>query len=79
VGELDTKNSDVSRVFDPYLGANRVERARSFYTSLKQLGVTATFNIYPGAGHEVTSEMRKQACNFFRSISAVGDKVQKGQ
>jgi pimeloyl-ACP methyl ester carboxylesterase len=71
VGELDNKNNDVSRVYDPYIGANRVERARSFYTALQQAGVTATFNIYPGAGHEVTSEMRKQACNFFRSLNKV--------
>lgn len=79
VGELDNKNSDVSRVFDPYIGANRVERARNFYSSLKQVGVTATFTVYPGAGHEVTSEMRKQACNFFRSLSSANEKVTQGQ
>jgi pimeloyl-ACP methyl ester carboxylesterase len=68
VGDQDTKNSDVPRDFDPYQGANRLERAKAFYGALKQVGNNVSLHIYPNVGHGVSAEMRQQACNFFRSI-----------
>ncbi len=68
VGDQDNKNSDVPRDFDPYQGANRVERAKAFYGALKQVGNNVSLNIYPTVGHSVSAEMRQQACNFFRII-----------
>jgi len=67
VGELDNKSADVPRDYDPYLGNNRLERARTFYKWLQQVGVHATFNTFPKAGHEITPEMGQMAFQFFRN------------
>ncbi len=66
VGEKDNYVSDVPRAFDPYLGDNRVDRARSFEQSLRASGIDARLVIFPNAGHEVTGEMRKSAVQYLR-------------
>jgi predicted esterase len=67
VGEMDTKSADVPRDYDPYLGNNRLERARTFYKWLQKVGVHATFNTFPQVGHEITPDMDLMAFQFFRN------------
>lgn len=64
VGERDNQARDVPRQFDPYQGANRVDRARAFERALRSIGVDVQLMIFPNAGHEVTSEMRRGATEF---------------
>jgi hypothetical protein len=67
VGQLDNKNSEVSRAYDSYIGLNRVERATNFYNALKQIGVNATLTVFPDVAHATTKEMQFKACNYFKS------------
>ncbi len=64
VGERDNVATEVPRQFDPYQGANRVDRARAFERALRAIGVDVQLMIYPNTGHEVTSEMRRGATQF---------------
>lgn len=64
VGERDNVATEVPRQFDPYQGANRVDRARAFERALRAIGVDVKLMIYPNTGHEVTSEMRRGATQF---------------
>lgn len=66
VGEKDNRTSDVARAFDPYVGQNRVERARAFDSCLESLGMDVRLTIFPGVGHEVTGDMRTSAIKFLR-------------
>jgi predicted esterase len=64
VGARDNQANEVPRQWDPYLGTTRVERAQTFVRALDQLGVNASLNVFPGAAHEITPEMRSQAVAF---------------
>lgn len=66
VGENDNQASDVPRQFDPYVGKTRVERARAFQSALLADGISARLMIFPGTGHQMTSEMIKSALSFLR-------------
>ena len=66
VGADDNKPGDVAREFDPYVGKDRVERAKVFSEKLKELGVETKLAIFPNTGHEVTSDMRRDAVTFIR-------------
>lgn len=65
VGGDDNKDNEVSRNFDPYLGKNRLERARNFYNVLKKQGLTCEFRVRPGIGHAVYREGLPEIFNFF--------------
>lgn len=66
VGDKDNCSTDVPRAFDPYVGENRIERARHFEQALRAQGVPVRLVIFPNAGHEITAEMRKGAVQFLR-------------
>jgi predicted esterase len=66
VGDKDNRSTDVPRAFDPFIGDNRVERARNFEQALRAQGITVRLVIYPNVGHEITAEMRKGALQFLR-------------
>ncbi len=66
VGENDNEPDDVPRQFDPYVGKNRVDRARAFQSALLTDGINARLMIFPGTGHQMTSEMIKTALQFLR-------------
>lgn len=66
VGERDNHPGDVPRAFDPYVGQNRIDRARAFANALSGLGMDARLMIFPNTGHEITNEMRKGAIQFLR-------------
>jgi pimeloyl-ACP methyl ester carboxylesterase len=61
VGGDDTNPGDVPHAWDAYLGRNRVERARTFALALQLLGADVSLNIFPGAQHGLTDEMRNSA------------------
>lgn len=66
VGDKDNRSTDVPRAFDPYVGENRIDRARNFEQALRTQGITVRLVIFPNAGHEITAEMRKGALQFLR-------------
>jgi predicted esterase len=68
VGGADNATKDVPAAWNPYLGATRVERATRFYQALQKSGINATLNIFPGVGHAVCADMKKDGFAFFNSL-----------
>lgn len=64
VGGLDTNPNDVPRQWDKYEGTTRVQRAQAFAAAMLARGATAVLKVFGGAHHEVTGEMRQEACSF---------------
>jgi pimeloyl-ACP methyl ester carboxylesterase len=64
VGAQDTNPNDLPRQWDRYEGTTRVQRAQAFEAAMHQLGAQAILKVFGGAKHEVTSEMRSEACTF---------------
>ncbi|MBI3969620.1 MAG: hypothetical protein HY329_28590 [Chloroflexi bacterium] len=64
VGERDNNPGDVPRQWDPFLGVTRIERGRTFVTTLNRLGVGAQLTLVPGTGHEISQGARDLACGF---------------
>jgi predicted esterase len=73
VGANDNATDEVPRQFDA-LGKNRLARAYAFEYALTNVGVKSQVSVFPGAGHEVTSEMRRAALEFLRKESATKTK-----
>ena len=71
VGALDNNPDDTSRAWDNFGGRTRLERAQSFYQILKQIGVKAQFQEFPGIGHQEAPAMREAALKFFKGLTAV--------
>jgi pimeloyl-ACP methyl ester carboxylesterase len=67
VGASDNHKDDVPRMFDPFVGTNRVERAQNVYNSLCAAGIKAQFALFPETGHELTSTIRHSATLFLRT------------
>ena len=70
VGGEDTNPDDAPRAWDPYLGRTRVDRARAYARTLADIGVGATLQVYPGAGHGVSAAMHDDALRFLEGIAA---------
>lgn len=70
VGGADTRADDVPRQWDALVGTNRLERAQRYVQILQQFGARASFEVFPGAGHEVTSAMREDAFKFLAGIAS---------
>jgi len=62
VGADDTNPNDVPDAWDPYIGDDRLERAERFTTALSKMGVDVTLNVFDGASHGLTDDMRVAAC-----------------
>lgn len=69
VGDKDNCATDVPRAFDPYIGDNRIERARKFEEALRTQGINVRLVIFPNVGHEITTEMRQGAIQFLRETT----------
>lgn len=70
VGGNDTREADAPAAWTPYIGPNRLARARAFKAALDRLGVPALLTVFPGAGHAETPEMRAAASAFLRGLGA---------
>ncbi len=66
VGANDNRKDDVPRMFDSYVGSNRVERTQNLYNSLCAVGVDAHIAVFPNTDHEMTTEVRRAAVKFLR-------------
>lgn len=68
VGGADNATKDVPQAWNSYLGETRVERATRFYQALQKSGINATFNIFPGIGHTVCTDMKRDGFAFFNKL-----------
>ncbi len=59
----------MARAWDPFLGRNRVERARSFQRGLDAAGFSSQLTIYPNIGHGVNGRMRESAVSFLEALA----------
>jgi pimeloyl-ACP methyl ester carboxylesterase len=64
VGGQDTNAADLPHQWDTYEGNTRVQRAQAFEAAMLQMGANSTLRVFGDAKHEVTSEMRQEACIF---------------
>ena len=70
IGGRDTNADDAPRAWDPYIGQNRVDRARAYTKALQDMGVQADLAIYPDADHGVSVQMFNESIGFLESIVA---------
>lgn len=70
VGTNDTNPADVPRQFDPYLGNDRLDRARAFVAALDRMHVAAELAVFPNLPHAFTSAMEGAAIAFLADQSA---------
>lgn len=68
VGAKDNDPNQVARSYDPYIGNNRVTRARNFYQALTTLGVNAQFTIVPNTQHEINAAQLEVAERFLQNF-----------
>lgn len=70
VGGRDNDPEGTPRAWDPYLGKNRVDRARAYTKTLQDMGLGANLAIYPDAGHGVTPQMQAESLAFLKDVVA---------
>ena len=68
VGGNDRRDQDVPAAWTPYIGPNRLARARAFTAALDRMGVPATLAIFPGVDHREAPEMRAAAAAFLQGL-----------
>src|SRR5262249_39187166 len=64
VGSTDNRDGDVPRAWDPYIGTNRIARARSFVDALHHHRVRAGLTIFPGVDHALTPAIEDSVYTF---------------
>jgi pimeloyl-ACP methyl ester carboxylesterase len=62
VGAADSNDADVPDAWDPYIGNDRLHRARAFTQALQNLGATVSLTEFPNTDHTLTDEMRTAGC-----------------
>jgi pimeloyl-ACP methyl ester carboxylesterase len=62
VGAKDTADEDVPDAWDPYIGTDRLDRARSFAGALHSVGATVALTEFANTDHTLTDEMRAAGC-----------------
>jgi hypothetical protein len=70
VGAQDDNPDDVPDEWDPYIGDDRLERAERFAGVLRDLGDNVTLNVFPGASHSLTDDMRVAGCTALAQAAA---------
>jgi pimeloyl-ACP methyl ester carboxylesterase len=70
VGGADTNESDVPDAWDPYIGVDRLSRARNFTQALQQLGANVALTVFPNTDHTLTDEMRLAGCAALAGATA---------
>ena len=68
VGANDVNAEDVARPWDIFQGRTRVQRARSFATSLGSIGVPVNLTVFPGVGHQMSPDMIIGATTFIDKL-----------
>jgi pimeloyl-ACP methyl ester carboxylesterase len=68
VGTEDNNPADLPRQWDPYLGTNRVQRARAFQAALHELGARSVLVAFRGERHVLSADMAASACSFLRAL-----------
>jgi poly(3-hydroxybutyrate) depolymerase len=63
VGGADTNEADVPDAWDPYIGTDRLGRARSFAQTLQNMGGNVALNVFANTDHTLTEEMRGAGCD----------------
>jgi pimeloyl-ACP methyl ester carboxylesterase len=62
IGGADNNAADVPAAWSPYIGANRLDRAKSFTAALQQQGADVSLTVFPGTDHTLTGVMRQTGC-----------------
>jgi pimeloyl-ACP methyl ester carboxylesterase len=68
VGSEDNNPGDLPRAWDPYLGSDRVQRARAFQAALHRLGARSVLVAFPGERHVMSADMVAGAEGFLRAL-----------
>ncbi len=72
VGGADDHAGDAPPAWDAYNGVTRLARSENFARTLQNFGVAASLTVYPGVGHDITSDMRSQAMTFLEQQAVHG-------
>ena len=70
VGGADTNPGDTPRDWDATEGTTRVARAQAFAGILTGMNMAPQFTVFPGIGHDVTTDMRGAAMTFLEQQAA---------
>jgi predicted esterase len=62
VGADDNNPNDVPDAWDQYIGDDRRERAERFANTLTKMGADVTLDVFDGASHGLTEDMRAAGC-----------------
>ena len=63
IGAADTNDADVPDAWDPYIGGDRLERARTFTEALQNMGADVTLSVFPNTDHGLTDAVRAAGCH----------------
>jgi pimeloyl-ACP methyl ester carboxylesterase len=63
VGGADDNDADVPDEWDPYIGPDRLDRARSFTEALQAMGADVSLTVFPNTDHTLTDAMRAAGCD----------------
>jgi pimeloyl-ACP methyl ester carboxylesterase len=70
VGGADSNEADVPDAWDPYIGIDRLDRARSFTAALQNLGADVELTVFANTDHTLTDEMRSAGCDALAAAAA---------
>jgi pimeloyl-ACP methyl ester carboxylesterase len=70
VGGADSNEADVPDDWDPYIGVDRLDRARSFTAALQNLGADVALTVFANTDHTLTEEMRAAGCDALAADTA---------
>lgn len=79
VGGADDHAGDAPPAWNPYNGTTRLARSENFAHTLQDLGLDASLTVYPGIGHDITSDMRGQATTFLEEQAFLATLTQADQ
>ncbi|MGI8687288.1 MAG: hypothetical protein ACR2M3_01800 [Thermomicrobiales bacterium] len=79
VGGADDHAGDAPPAWDAYNGVTRLARSENFARTLQNFGLNASLTVYPGVGHDITSDMRGQAMTFLEQQAALAKLTQADQ
>jgi acetyl esterase/lipase len=63
VGAADNNAADVPDAWDPFIGNDRLNRARAFTQALEELGANVSLHVFAKADHTFTDTMRSAGCD----------------
>jgi len=66
----DSNAADVPDAWNPYIGNDRLDRARSFTTALQNLGADVALTVFANTDHTLTDEMRAAGCAALAAAAA---------